>query len=230
MARDTVHAARSAAISRRSGTGAARLRGVELARRGTARRAVRGGAGGPERVASRRRGRGCAGLARGGRARAASSARGRREPAASDCRPASASSIACSAGGSCPARWCCSAARRGSASRRSRTWRSATSRAPGISTLYVSGEESAEQVRLRAERLHQGALEVPMLAETDLDAVLDTLASHAPRVCVIDSVQTSARRGAQRRARRGRAGARGGRRGSWSWPRQRHRGRCSSVT
>jgi DNA repair protein RadA/Sms len=60
----------------------------------------------------------------------------------------------------------------------------------GHSTLYVSGEESAEQVRLRAERLGPGALEVPILAETDLDTVLDTLASHAPRACVIDSVQT----------------------------------------
>jgi DNA repair protein RadA/Sms len=60
----------------------------------------------------------------------------------------------------------------------------------GHATLYVSGEESAEQVRLRAERLGPGALEVPILAETDLDTVLDTLAAHAPRVCVIDSVQT----------------------------------------
>jgi DNA repair protein RadA/Sms len=60
----------------------------------------------------------------------------------------------------------------------------------GQSTLYVSGEESAEQVRLRAQRLGPGALEVPVLAETDLDAVLDTLAVHRPRVCVIDSVQT----------------------------------------
>jgi DNA repair protein RadA/Sms len=62
--------------------------------------------------------------------------------------------------------------------------------AAGHPTLYVSGEESAEQVRLRAERLGPGALEVPILAETDLDTVLDALASHAPRVCVIDSVQT----------------------------------------
>jgi DNA repair protein RadA/Sms len=60
----------------------------------------------------------------------------------------------------------------------------------GHGTLYVSGEESAEQVRLRAERLGPGALEVPILAETDLDAVLDTLASTSPRVCAIDSVQT----------------------------------------
>jgi DNA repair protein RadA/Sms len=63
--------------------------------------------------------------------------------------------------------------------------------AAGHKTLYVSGEESAEQVRLRAERLSSpGALEVPVLAETDLDAVLDTIAAHEPAVCVIDSVQT----------------------------------------
>jgi DNA repair protein RadA/Sms len=60
----------------------------------------------------------------------------------------------------------------------------------GHRTLYVSGEESAEQVRLRAERLAGAALQVPILAETDLDAVLDTLAAHAPQACVIDSVQT----------------------------------------
>jgi DNA repair protein RadA/Sms len=60
----------------------------------------------------------------------------------------------------------------------------------GNKTLYVSGEESAEQVRLRAERLSASALEVPVLAETDLDTVLDAIASHAPAVCVIDSVQT----------------------------------------
>jgi DNA repair protein RadA/Sms len=62
--------------------------------------------------------------------------------------------------------------------------------ASGHKTLYVSGEESAEQVRLRAERLSPSALEVPVLAETDLDAVLDAIDSHTPGVCVIDSVQT----------------------------------------
>jgi DNA repair protein RadA/Sms len=60
----------------------------------------------------------------------------------------------------------------------------------GRRTLYVSAEESPEQVRLRAERLGPGALAVPIVAETDLDAVLDVLGSHAPEACVIDSVQT----------------------------------------
>jgi DNA repair protein RadA/Sms len=60
----------------------------------------------------------------------------------------------------------------------------------GHRTLYVSGEESAEQVRLRAERLSPSALEVPVLAECDLDTVLETIVAHAPSVCVIDSVQT----------------------------------------
>jgi DNA repair protein RadA/Sms len=63
----------------------------------------------------------------------------------------------------------------------------------GRRTLYVSAEESAEQVRLRAERIdpaHPGALLVPVLAETDLELVLDVLAAEAPEACVIDSVQT----------------------------------------
>jgi DNA repair protein RadA/Sms len=62
--------------------------------------------------------------------------------------------------------------------------------AAGRRTLYVSAEESAEQVRLRAERLGPGALLVPILAETDLEVVLDALAAEAPEACVIDSVQT----------------------------------------
>ncbi len=60
----------------------------------------------------------------------------------------------------------------------------------GRRTLYVSAEESAEQVRLRAERLGPGALRVPILAETDFEIVLDALATEAPEACVIDSVQT----------------------------------------
>jgi DNA repair protein RadA/Sms len=62
--------------------------------------------------------------------------------------------------------------------------------AAGHSVLYVSGEESAAQVRLRAERLGEAALTVPALAETSLEAVLATLESERPAACVIDSVQT----------------------------------------
>ena len=60
----------------------------------------------------------------------------------------------------------------------------------GRPTLYVSGEESAAQIRLRAQRLGAAALEVPVLAETDLDTVLQTLRAERPEACVIDSVQT----------------------------------------
>ena len=62
--------------------------------------------------------------------------------------------------------------------------------AAGSRTLYVSGEESASQVRLRAERLGEAALSVPVITETDLDTVLATIEAVKPDVCVIDSVQT----------------------------------------
>jgi DNA repair protein RadA/Sms len=62
--------------------------------------------------------------------------------------------------------------------------------AAGRRTLYVSGEESAAQIRLRAERLGDAALDVPVLAETDLDAVLATMRAERPEACVVDSVQT----------------------------------------
>jgi DNA repair protein RadA/Sms len=60
----------------------------------------------------------------------------------------------------------------------------------GRRTLYVSGEESPAQIRLRAERLPGAALQVPVLAETDLETVLATMEAEAPEVCVVDSVQT----------------------------------------
>jgi DNA repair protein RadA/Sms len=60
----------------------------------------------------------------------------------------------------------------------------------GRKVLYVTGEESAAQVKLRAERLGGAALRVPVVAETDLETVLATLQAERPDVCVIDSVQT----------------------------------------
>jgi DNA repair protein RadA/Sms len=62
--------------------------------------------------------------------------------------------------------------------------------AAGGKVLYVSGEESPAQVRLRAERLGEAAPSVPALAETSVQAVLESLEAERPAVCVIDSVQT----------------------------------------
>jgi DNA repair protein RadA/Sms len=58
------------------------------------------------------------------------------------------------------------------------------------STLYVSGEESAAQVRLRADRLGAGAGDVMFLAETELDAILAHADARKPSVLFIDSIQT----------------------------------------
>ena len=55
--------------------------------------------------------------------------------------------------------------------------------------VLVTGEESAAQVKLRAQRLG-GAGRVEILAETELDAVCATLERERPDVCVVDSVQT----------------------------------------
>jgi DNA repair protein RadA/Sms len=62
--------------------------------------------------------------------------------------------------------------------------------AAGRRPLYVSGEESAAQVRLRAERLGERALSVPVICETAIDAICTTLETERPDVCVVDSIQT----------------------------------------
>ncbi|HUY01695.1 MAG TPA: DNA repair protein RadA [Rhodocyclaceae bacterium] len=56
--------------------------------------------------------------------------------------------------------------------------------------LYVSGEESAEQVALRARRLQVPTAGLALLAEISLERVLSTLAAQKPAVAVIDSIQT----------------------------------------
>ena len=60
----------------------------------------------------------------------------------------------------------------------------------GGESLYVSGEESAEQVALRARRLALEAGGVRLVAETQLERVLATLEAARPRVAVVDSIQT----------------------------------------
>jgi len=59
-------------------------------------------------------------------------------------------------------------------------------------TLYVSGEESQTQVRLRSDRLERNAGAVSVLAETSLEQVLAVAEREKPSVLVIDSIQTLA--------------------------------------
>jgi DNA repair protein RadA/Sms len=62
--------------------------------------------------------------------------------------------------------------------------------AEGRKVLYVSGEESAEQVALRARRLGVGGAAVGLLAEIQLERVLAALQAARPDVAVVDSIQT----------------------------------------
>ncbi|MBV9773088.1 MAG: DNA repair protein RadA [Gemmatimonadetes bacterium] len=62
--------------------------------------------------------------------------------------------------------------------------------AEGRSTLYVSGEESALQVKLRADRLEGAAGEVSILPETELETILLRTAESNPNVLLVDSIQT----------------------------------------
>src|SRR5499426_1554070 len=60
----------------------------------------------------------------------------------------------------------------------------------GHPVLYSSGEESALQVKLRADRLGESAEDVTMLSETNLETILATSASASPAVLIVDSIQT----------------------------------------
>src|SRR5690606_33159466 len=56
--------------------------------------------------------------------------------------------------------------------------------------LYVSAEESPQQIKLRADRLGVETDDILVLAETDLDAILATAEDANPGVLVVDSIQT----------------------------------------
>lgn len=60
----------------------------------------------------------------------------------------------------------------------------------GKKVLYVSGEESPYQVRLRSERLGIDADELLFFAETDVEAIIQEVKNSAPDLLVIDSIQT----------------------------------------
>jgi DNA repair protein RadA/Sms len=55
--------------------------------------------------------------------------------------------------------------------------------------LYVSGEESVSQIKLRANRINKSH-QLNVLAETDLEAVLATIESQKPELVIVDSIQT----------------------------------------
>jgi DNA repair protein RadA/Sms len=56
--------------------------------------------------------------------------------------------------------------------------------------LYVSGEESAEQIKLRADRLGINNDNILFLSETDIDAVENAIEKYEPKFVIIDSIQT----------------------------------------
>jgi len=60
----------------------------------------------------------------------------------------------------------------------------------GLSTLYVTGEESGAQVALRSRRLGLDHSQVNVLAEIQLEKILATIDATQPAVAVIDSIQT----------------------------------------
>ncbi|THK43366.1 DNA repair protein RadA [Methylophaga sp. SB9B] len=60
----------------------------------------------------------------------------------------------------------------------------------GINPLYISGEESLQQIRLRAERLQLQETPVDLLAETHAEQMMAIAQQRQPQVMVIDSIQT----------------------------------------
>ena len=56
--------------------------------------------------------------------------------------------------------------------------------------LYISGEESAEQVKLRADRLGINNDDILFLGETDIDIVKESIEELQPKLVIIDSIQT----------------------------------------
>jgi DNA repair protein RadA/Sms len=60
----------------------------------------------------------------------------------------------------------------------------------GMRVLYVSGEESAAQIRLRSERLAGISPALLLLAETNLETVAEAVTRRDPQILIVDSIQT----------------------------------------
>ncbi len=59
-----------------------------------------------------------------------------------------------------------------------------------LKVLYVSGEESAHQIKMRAKRLELPYENLYILSQTNLDDIIDVIAQKAPQIVIIDSIQT----------------------------------------
>src|SRR6266853_1327780 len=62
--------------------------------------------------------------------------------------------------------------------------------ARGGQVLYASGEESPQQIRMRAHRLDAMAPGILLFAENDLDAICEAIRSASPQLAIVDSIQT----------------------------------------
>lgn len=62
--------------------------------------------------------------------------------------------------------------------------------AQDISVLYISGEESLQQIKIRADRIGQFSSGMELLCETNLELIRGILSERHPQVVVIDSIQT----------------------------------------
>ena len=60
----------------------------------------------------------------------------------------------------------------------------------GHEVLYISGEESLKQIKLRAERIGQFSDKLRLFCETNLELIGDTIRNNKPEVVIIDSIQT----------------------------------------
>ena len=65
-----------------------------------------------------------------------------------------------------------------------------TSSGGGTKSLYVSGEESASQIALRADRLKLSTQQLRLLTETDVDKIIATARQEEAKLMVVDSIQT----------------------------------------
>lgn len=59
-----------------------------------------------------------------------------------------------------------------------------------MKTLYITGEESLEQVRLRAEQIKRSGAKLAILAQTNLEKITEAITAFKPEILVIDSIQT----------------------------------------